>query len=681
MQHRQRVPRARPEAPYAAHDEPGQKLQGARGVQHAVRRDKRGDAHDARDGVLERSSDRGPSCTRSSSKSTPQRGIACSTTRRGLAQSRGARRAQHDTGGRIPRQNPSASAKLLLEDGEMGVGRDGLRGGPTLGGGGGGRVGVGHARSRRRTWACGQHGALAERHRAAGRGEREFWVHRSVRYGVYTLLLIPSLPSTSASRIRLREVEHKLGRGDLWRELSDTDDKAEQFVTVSETPTSGEMVRNRAKKKGAATHQVYSRVLVARFQDVVLSHEEKDGSSRIPISWTTKTPSSTRMEMTFEGSRYGTEELGSGIQPRPAGPAQIADVDRLEREDVLFGWTKLINVADAAQARFTPPDSGLDRLDAQHSYHPHLPQMGHTAHTAEQKENRARSLQGACDTKHDTTPEMRKEVGEGDPPDEPFSPWYAVLRGAGGHSGHSEHEVRQWRAGGGALACILHLRRRRQEGTYLITDNHLNLDPKHKRIVNRLLHVGARRVKDRKQLNQLEPVTLRLVVVPLELLVRNRERMQTTRGIALNLLLQLGLELLGPVARAELDDAASHGRLLAPVHGRVDGVLVLRARGIGGQEDDVVGREGAGELSGKEKRLTSKSRWCGGAPRTKVAVGERIVGRALEIESGVNVSGKARASRTCAFEHHHDDLNQIPDWYSHGIEKQFRGLEVDAATI
>ncbi|KAJ7470061.1 hypothetical protein B0H11DRAFT_2435025 [Mycena galericulata] len=133
-------------------------------------------------------------------------------------------------------------------------------------------------------------------------------------------------------------------------------------------------------------------------------------------------------------------------------------------------------------------------------------------------------------------------------------------------------------------------------------------------------------------------------------LIRNRECTQPTRGVARNVLLQLGLELLGPGALAfagkkstrDHPPVDSSRRAAARVsgvanglyNGRVDGVLVLRARGIGGQEDDVVGREGADELSrrkgvmrkGKEKRLTSESRWCGGAARTKVAVGERIVG-------------------------------------------------------
>lgn len=121
------------------------------------------------------------------------------------------------------------------------------------------------------------------------------------------------------------------------------------------------------------------------------------------------------------------------------------------------------------------------------------------------------------------------------------------------------------------------------------------------------------------------------MVIMVELLIRNSERTQATGRKVLDVRLELVLEILRLVARAELDDDTRHsfgdalqpaGALLAVrdlralVDGverleveqsdtfarglgvleraddaRVDGVLVLRARRVGGEEHDVLDRE------------------------------------------------------------------------------------------
>jgi hypothetical protein len=54
------------------------------------------------------------------------------------------------------------------------------------------------------------------------------------------------------------------------------------------------------------------------------------------------------------------------------------------------------------------------------------------------------------------------------------------------------------------------------------------------------------------------PIALRLEVVPVELLIRDGKRAQTTGGVTLDVVLELGLEFLSAVARAELDDGSGH---------------------------------------------------------------------------------------------------------------------------
>ena len=165
----------------------------------------------------------------------------------------------------------------------------------------------------------------------------------------------------------------------------------------------------------------------------------------------------------------------------------------------------------------------------------------------------------------------------------------------------------------------------------LVTGNHLDLDTEGHGVVDRLLGVVTRGVEDGEETNELEAVTLTLGIVAVNLLVRNRESTETTLRVLLDVSLETVLELVGLVARAELDDDTGHalgdtlelaGRLLAVgdlralVNGverlevkeldtsasarriadgtndaRVDSVLVLGTGGVRSQKDDIVGGE------------------------------------------------------------------------------------------
>lgn len=180
----------------------------------------------------------------------------------------------------------------------------------------------------------------------------------------------------------------------------------------------------------------------------------------------------------------------------------------------------------------------------------------------------------------------------------------------------------------------------------LVTGGHLDLDTEGDSVVDGLLGVLARRVVDGEETDELEAVARVLLVARRHVLHRDRERTQTAAGKLLDIVLELVLELGRLVARAEFDDdtcqsqsasgwyertshALGHtlhltigilgvgdlGALVDRVEGlkldeldagaglgdvaegaddaAVDGVLVLRARGVGGEQADgvdVVGR-------------------------------------------------------------------------------------------
>lgn len=172
----------------------------------------------------------------------------------------------------------------------------------------------------------------------------------------------------------------------------------------------------------------------------------------------------------------------------------------------------------------------------------------------------------------------------------------------------------------------------------LVTGNHLDLDTESESVVDSLLGIVTGRIEDGEETDEFEAVTLTLVVVTVDILVRDGQSTETTGSEFLDVLLELVLLLLGLVAGTELDDDTGHtlgdtlqlaGGLLAvgdlgtlvdgvegleveeldtgagtvdvtesADDGSVDGVLVLGTGSVGGEEDDIVGGEGTVRLDG-----------------------------------------------------------------------------------
>lgn len=163
----------------------------------------------------------------------------------------------------------------------------------------------------------------------------------------------------------------------------------------------------------------------------------------------------------------------------------------------------------------------------------------------------------------------------------------------------------------------------------LVTSNHLDLDTESHSVVNSLLGVRSRRVKDRKETDKLETVTLGGGVITSNILVSDSESTETTSGKLLNISLKLVFKLVGLATGTEFNDDTSHtlgstlklatvhvvsvsdlGTLVNRVEGlevkelntttsllgvrkgtndtTVNGVLVLGTGSIGGEETDAL---------------------------------------------------------------------------------------------
>ena len=172
----------------------------------------------------------------------------------------------------------------------------------------------------------------------------------------------------------------------------------------------------------------------------------------------------------------------------------------------------------------------------------------------------------------------------------------------------------------------------------LITGNHLDANTEGKGIVNGLLGIVTGGIVDGEETDEFESITVSLEIVTVNFLKGNSESAETTSGVLLDILLKTVLDVVGLVAGAKFDDDTSHtlgdtlklaggflavgdlGTLVDGVEwleieeldartgagwvtngsndGGIDGVLVLGTRSIGGEENDVLSREGAICLDG-----------------------------------------------------------------------------------
>jgi hypothetical protein len=87
-----------------------------------------------------------------------------------------------------------------------------------------------------------------------------------------------------------------------------------------------------------------------------------------------------------------------------------------------------------------------------------------------------------------------------------------------------------------------------------ITSHHLNLNTERKGIIDRLLGVSAGRVIDSQKIDEFKPVALSLVIGVVEFLLSDSKGMKTTSCEILNVLFEAVLNLVGLVARADVDD-------------------------------------------------------------------------------------------------------------------------------
>ena len=92
----------------------------------------------------------------------------------------------------------------------------------------------------------------------------------------------------------------------------------------------------------------------------------------------------------------------------------------------------------------------------------------------------------------------------------------------------------------------------------LVTSNHLDLDTEGHSVIDRLLGIRTRRVENGKQTNELEAVALSSMIISIQLLVRDSQSTETALRKLLDVGLETVLDLLGLVARAELDDDTGH---------------------------------------------------------------------------------------------------------------------------
>ena len=106
----------------------------------------------------------------------------------------------------------------------------------------------------------------------------------------------------------------------------------------------------------------------------------------------------------------------------------------------------------------------------------------------------------------------------------------------------------------------------------LVTSNHLNLDTEANGVINGLLGVGTRGVKDGEQTDELETGSLHvfLELGTRDILVGDSKSTETTSSVFFNIGFQLVLETVGLVSGAEFDNDTSHtlgGTLeLASIH-------------------------------------------------------------------------------------------------------------------
>ena len=165
----------------------------------------------------------------------------------------------------------------------------------------------------------------------------------------------------------------------------------------------------------------------------------------------------------------------------------------------------------------------------------------------------------------------------------------------------------------------------------MITGNHLDFHAESLGVVNGLLGIFTGRIEDGKETDQLETIALSLMIITPNFLEGDSQGTETTHGEFLNVSLEPVLDFIGLVARAKLDDDASHtlgdahelsgglftvGTFGAFVDGikwlevedldtgmglggirdgtndtSIDGVLIFGTGGIGSQLDDIISRE------------------------------------------------------------------------------------------
>jgi len=196
----------------------------------------------------------------------------------------------------------------------------------------------------------------------------------------------------------------------------------------------------------------------------------------------------------------------------------------------------------------------------------------------------------------------------------------------------------------------------------LVTGNHLDLDTESHSVVDGLLGVGSRGVEDGQQADELEAVTLRILLIAHDILESDSERTETTSSELLDICLELVLHGIGLVSGAKLDDDTGHSLrsaldfVVSGVEVRDFGTFVDRVEGLEVEELDALASkfrvgEGADNAAVNGVLVLCSGRVCGEKADTLniplgVALDVLLVDRELVRGKGTGLVG-TKDGNTC----------------------------------